>query len=78
MAETVTEFTPNGRPKYPWQSWTDGQIWRLERDKDFRVGRESMRQAVYDWARRKGLKVTVHHVGNDNLEIQFFQKGSEK
>lgn len=78
MAQTVTEFTPTGRPKYPWQSWTDGQIWRLSRGTDFKVGRESMRQAVYDWARRKGMKVTVHHAGDEDLEIQFFHEGNEK
>ena len=72
MAKAIEGFTARKtRAKYPWAEWADGQCWLLEHGIDFKVGRDSFRQAAYDWSRRHGLPVTISYVNEHDLEIQF-------
>lgn len=48
-----------GRPsKYPWDKWTNGQIWKVKYGEDFKCVPESFRNMLHGYARRKfGLRV---------------------
>jgi hypothetical protein len=60
MAEKLEnyEFTKVGGrlAKYPWGRWLDGSTWRITRGGDFDVEVSSIRSAVTEAARRRGLR----------------------
>lgn len=80
MAEQVDfdwdeRHTTRGRlPKYPWDTWLDGNTWAITRGEDFDLKEESLRAAVSAAARTRGLKARVHRVDTDeNVEHYVIQ-----
>ena len=60
MAEILEdhEFGKVGRKGgYPYDTWFDGQIWKLYQGVDFNCGITSMRVNLYNAAKRKGIKI---------------------
>ena len=58
MAKRLTEYEfGKAKFKYPWDSWLDGGIYRLEHGKDFQGEVESMRVNIYTAAKRIGIRV---------------------
>jgi|ETNmetMinimDraft_3_1059899.scaffolds.fasta_scaffold263919_2 hypothetical protein len=64
-------FRSVGRgPTYPYDSWFDGQIWKLTKGFDFECQPSSLRQAFYAAARRRGIKVRVSVLTNGDVIVQ--------
>ncbi len=61
MATVLKDFefgASRGRPEmYPWATWFDGKIRRLERGKDFEGHPANFRVQVFAAAKRYGVKV---------------------
>lgn len=72
MAENLDSFPARTtkRRRYPWDLWTDGQIWKLTRGKDYEVRDEIMRVIVCAYGNRKGLKVNTR-VDDGMVVLQF-------
>jgi hypothetical protein len=60
LRDLITWPSRFNEPKYPWDDWFDGSIWRLHQYQDFDVHVESMRSAVYMAADRMGYRVKTH------------------
>lgn len=52
--------------KYPYDDWFDGSIWRLKQYEDFFVSPKAMRNAIYQAAKKRNLKVKSHVPRSDN------------
>jgi hypothetical protein len=61
---------------YPYDDWFDGQIWKLTKGFDFECQPNSLRQAFYAAAKRRGIKVQVSILANGDVVIQ--NKGKNK
>ncbi len=75
MAETLDSFpfrVPAGR--YPWDSWTDGRIWRAKRPEDFSVAASSFSAYIRAKANELNKAVHVTIVENDTIVFQFYDK----
>lgn len=59
-----------GPRKYPWESWADGSVWRVVKDRDFTCDVPSFRTNLKAHARRHGLKVESRRDG-DALTFRF-------
>lgn len=63
MACKVKSFfkggSSHGNTKYPWEVWSDGNIWEVVKGKDFDCTTQSLIGAAWNYAARNGLKVTV-------------------
>jgi hypothetical protein len=47
-----------GRPsKYPWNEWTDGNVWEIRRPEDFTLTNTNMQATLHDKASALGMKV---------------------
>jgi hypothetical protein len=65
VAKVVKAFPGKShRGKYPWDQWFDGQVWLLERGKDFDIQPYSLRTLAYDQAVKRGIKCRAHLDGN--------------
>lgn len=76
MAEKLEDFDfrkPGGRPGYDWESWLDGDIWRLTREVDFWVTPNSFRNQAVSRAIRSGGHVRTSIEG-DSVVLQFYVK----
>ncbi len=74
MAEVLEKFTfPTcGRKyKYPWETWFDGRIWKLEHPGDFKPIPRNFQCSVRCAAERLGKRVRVAVVEN-TLVIQAY------
>lgn len=82
MARVIEEFPATTRQsKYPWDEWTDGQIWELEAGKDFTQQIESMRQAAAKQAKQRNLAFRTAKVTRDKkdyLVLQFLKIAKTK
>lgn len=75
MANKVEQFPAEGRGRsalYPWDEWFDGSIWHLTREVDFKAAAsaKNFRSTVKATAIRKGLKVKMSVVGENDLYLQ--------
>ena len=73
MAEVLEsyDFQRAGRqPNYPYDQWFDGQIWKLQHMVDFECQANSLRQAFYGAAKRRGIRVKVSVRANGDGVIQ--------
>lgn len=78
MAVMEAEFRP-ARRRYPWPKWTNGRPWKAKYGVDFDVPPVSFKGAVYNWAERHGLIVTVSHPkGTDWVRFQFLPRKAKK
>lgn len=60
-----------GFVRYPWDMWTNGQVYNIIRGEDFRCAFSSMKQQLYSRALDIGKKVTVKKFGN-SLSFKFY------
>jgi len=63
MARTQRDW-PNrdhydGRRKYDWEKWMDGQLWRMEPGKDFECTSAGFCNAARDYAKRHKIKLRL-------------------
>lgn len=77
MAEVVDKMPKASgggcRPKYAWDTWLDGQAWKLTAGEDFEIPLRSFQAAANKAARNRGLEViTRQHDGC--LYIQALKK----
>lgn len=77
MAEIVDQMPSNrGRkPKYPWQAWANGAVWKISKGVDFTCSFAVIRAAIHSTAARKGVSVRTSRVGND-VYFQFIDTSS--
>jgi len=73
MATKVTSGEDPFRAKYDWDQWSDGNIWLIERVKDYTCSDKMFQVAVAKYAARKnlGFRTSKHPRG---VVIQFTQK----
>jgi hypothetical protein len=69
VCETGLPGKSKENPLYDWDNWLDGQVWELEKGKDFTVGVTSFRSLASKTAGRRGIKVKTR-VKDGNLFIQ--------
>lgn len=63
---------------YPYDDWFDGDVWKLQMFEDFFVEPGSMQSAVYQAARKRGLKIRTHiPTTEDCLYIQVIKKNTK-
>lgn len=75
LRERITYPPSRIEDKYPYDEWFDGDVWRLKMYEDFFVHPGSMQSAVYQAARKRGLKVRTHiPTTDDALYIQAYKK----
>src|SRR5205807_7216274 len=81
MARRVESFE-EGRAirRYPWDEWTDGSIWEIERGEDYDVATENMRVNLHMRAKQdvKKLRSTIIRPSplREGLRFQFLSPGS--
>lgn len=62
-----------GRPlggAYPFEHWSDGQIWTVTKGIDFETAPGRFAHSAYSWGRTRGYKVATRVNGN-TVDIQF-------
>jgi hypothetical protein len=50
---------PSTRRKYPWDDWTDGQVWQVVEGKDFTSNHAVFKAQLKARAEKLGIKVKV-------------------
>ena len=80
MAKKLKSFEFTGRRgnrKYPWEEWTNGEVWEVTAFKDFDCSTGSFAQAAYQQARRMGKKVRVfmkNEAEHPKVVFQFYDE----
>lgn len=84
MAKVREEYTfthgAQGKRKYPWNEWFDGQIWELLAGVDYTCSSSSMVSAIYKAAGERAGKCRVrrlHDQYGDSVVLQFYRKEGE-
>lgn len=79
MAETLTsyEFSRKRASKYPWQQWTDGQVWVATEGTDFTVTPAMFRASLYRVARQYDVVVRTSIRDDGSVVFQFAPKESD-
>jgi hypothetical protein len=79
MAEQLPtyQFPTRGRPhKYAWESWINGNPWKLVKGTDFAVTTKTMQANARTYAKKNDLTVKTAIAEDGNvLVVQFFPKG---
>jgi hypothetical protein len=62
MAEVLEDFSFTNRAegfpvRYDWDSWLDGQVWKLKQGEDFTISLVNLRNSVFVAASKRNLKV---------------------
>jgi hypothetical protein len=78
VAEILDEFdftkrgTGRGRPeKYPWDNWTNGEIWKIVAGTDFSCKAENIQGALFNAARKRGMRVKTKKLDEKTVVFQF-------
>ena len=74
MAEVLTEWPTivrTRKAKYPWDEWTNGEIWKVSKGDDFDSEPKTFVQGLYAHAKRHGGKVKVGTLGEDAVVFSF-------
>lgn len=61
--------------KYPWDQWTDGQVWELVRGEDFAPTIRNFRPQCYMVAQRRGMEIRTYAPDGwwgDRIQVQFY------
>lgn len=82
MARRVPDFefgVRRGKPKYPWNKWTDGEPWEVVRGKDFTCTPGSLVVYLYHKANELGMNVRTSIVKSagkrpDRVVFQFWKQ----
>ena len=76
MAKKLSDYTfpAVGRPvKYEWTTWSDGDVWELEKGVDFDSNVKTMRTNACLYAKKNGMKVRTAIVdGGNGIVLQFY------
>jgi hypothetical protein len=83
MAERIDSISPRragGRPRiYPWETWTDGSCWRLQRGEDFQMPAGNMARLIRARGRRYDMPVKVSENNElGTVEFQFLVEPPER
>ena len=82
MATRLAEMPPKrGRGHvHPWEEWTDGSVWRIERGADYPGKTDSLRVRLYSKARELGKELDIQYsLKEDWIIFQFKDaEGDEK
>ena len=73
MAEILESYdfkSVGGPPRYPYDQWFDGQIWKLQYMVDFDCQVVSLRQGLYAAAKRRGISVKVAVSTDGDVVVQ--------
>lgn len=62
MAEVLEEWSfshrTEGYPvRYDWDTWLNGQVWKLKQGEDFPISLPNFRNSVFVAASKRGVKV---------------------
>lgn len=72
MAELLEKFehqrTRQGKSKYPWQEWLDGNPWKLEAGVDYNCMAQSLVSSASKFAQRNGFGVRSS-ISEDGLTL---------
>jgi hypothetical protein len=64
------------RSMYPWDEWANGEVWELERGRDFAVSVGGLSSSVYGYAKRFGLAVRFSRRGG-RVRLQFLPRAEK-
>lgn len=84
MATKLEEFeftrTYGNKPKYPWDEWLDGSIWKLVNGEDFQgVSSKHFSSSIYNNARKRGMKARIQALdAGDTLVVQAYEPENKK
>lgn len=68
---TKTSKNKDARSKvYPWETWLDGRIWRLEAGEDFNGPPGSLERVIRTTANRRGVRVRVRVQDDGSIVLQ--------
>ncbi len=78
MAEVLKGFEfplhpRRAKQKYPWDEWTDGQVWQIVRGEDFDIRTSVMRTHLSGIARTRKLAYRSTLVRDGDRETLVFQ-----
>lgn len=77
MAETLAAHdfrNGHGNQKYPWQQWSDGEVWRITKGQDFAVEPRVMQGQIKVRGTKEG-RATVTNVQGDTVVFTFQKVG---
>lgn len=80
MAQILNEWPSISRTrssKYPWESWTNGEIWQVRKDDDFTSDVKTFVQGLYAYAKRHDLKVEVRTDAEKEIAAFRFVAGAQ-
>lgn len=81
MAEVLDQWPTIQRTRqsrYPWDQWTNGQIWQVREGDDFESNLKTFVQGLYAYGKRHGLKVEVRtDPANGIAAFRFVAGGQE-
>lgn len=66
----------DGRRIYPWDQWTDGRIWEIERGVDFSVSAEKMAGNIRTYASRRGFNIECKPMPDETVAFRFTPKAA--
>lgn len=86
MAKRVDSFErfpkargPGRPPKYPWETWLDGEPWELEQGSDFDGTVKGFRENLIRVGKRRGLEVEVSvSVPLGRVRLRAIREGENK
>lgn len=75
MAEQLPQFQPlraprEGKPKYPWAEWLNGEAWLLEAGLDYQCQAVSFVSSAAKYAARNGFSVKSS-ISEDGLMVSL-------
>lgn len=65
------------RKIYPWDKWSNGDIWRARLGRDFKCPIYSFKAMLYSAAKRRGMDVSLS-TNEDVVEFQFRRSNGNK
>jgi hypothetical protein len=75
MAQKIKgDYTPpkkrGPKCKYPWDTWLNGERWRLEQGEDFQAELDDMERLIRRTAKKRGLATVVVNKEDDGLVVR--------
>lgn len=64
-------------PKYPWDEWTDGRIWEIEKGVDFTIPIVHMQQNITRKARAMKMKATTRSDKSKKIIFKFAPRDAQ-
>jgi len=65
---------PTTRRKFPWEKWTDGQVWQVVEGEDFTSSVSTLKVQLKARAEKLGVEVRTHiEKSGDVPTVVFFQ-----